>query len=110
MRTSTRGIGLACAILLAGALLLFNTVLTPAKDEVVTRAVRGSVSDAKAQVESVSVDDLAELMAAGEAVNVLDVRTEAAYAAGHLRGAVWVPCGKLEFEPLKGKLGSPSDS
>jgi hypothetical protein len=34
--------------------LLFNAVLTPAQDEVVTRAVRGSVSDAKAQLGSLS--------------------------------------------------------
>jgi hydroxyacylglutathione hydrolase len=42
-------------------------------------------------------------------MNLVDVRTEAEYQAGHLQGASWVPRGKLEWMAAGGSLGSTDD-
>ena len=109
MNSPTRRFRIARALAVTGILVLLGALLAPAQDEGIAEAVKASVSDAREQVESVSVDELALMIAEGQPVKVLDVRTEAAYAAGHIKGAVWVPRGKLEFEALKGKLGSTSE-
>jgi len=109
MNTSTRGFRIVCGIAVTGILVLFSAALTPAQDEGVAQAVKAAVAGAKEQVESISVDELAAVLAEGQPVRVLDVRTEAAFEAGHIKGATWVPRGKLEFVALKGKLGPTSD-
>jgi rhodanese-related sulfurtransferase len=37
------------------------------------------------------------MMESNKDIVILDVRTEAEYTAGHLKGALWIPRGKLEF-------------
>jgi len=55
------------------------------------------VEEAKAQVEKMSVDELKAMMEEDESFQLVDVRTEAEYLAGHIQGAKWIPRGKLEF-------------
>ena len=44
------------------------------------------------------------MMDEDQEMKLIDVRTEAEYEAGHLRGAVWVPRGKLEFIASRGEV------
>jgi rhodanese-related sulfurtransferase len=95
--------------LIAG--LLF-TVLTPAanaQEEIVAEVLGEMLTEAKEGVKSVSLEELASMMDEGREVTVLDVRTEGEYEAGHLRGAIWAPRGKLEFWAAKGALGETED-
>jgi rhodanese-related sulfurtransferase len=54
-------------------------------------------SEAKSKVPHVSVEQLSSDIAAENAFTLLDIRTEAEFAAGHIQGAKWLPRGKLEF-------------
>jgi rhodanese-related sulfurtransferase len=87
-------------------------VLVPAanaQDENVAEVLGEMLAKAKEGVESVSLEELDSLMEEGREVTILDVRTEAEYDAGHLRGALWAPRGKLEFWAAKGKIGAAAD-
>jgi len=55
-------------------------------------------SEAKSAVTHLSTQELAAYLASEEAYTLIDVRTEAEFQAGHIRGARWLPRGKLEFE------------
>ena len=55
------------------------------------------VSDAKAKAAHISLDALKQKIEAGEKFILIDVRTEKEYLAGHIKGAVWISRGTLEF-------------
>ncbi len=60
---------------------------------------------ARAEVEAMTVDQLAAAMETTDAPAIIDVRTEAEYEQGHIRNARWVPRGKLEFLAVGGAVG-----
>ena len=60
--------------------------------------------EAKAKIKNVSSPDLKKAMDAGGKMLLIDIRTEAEFLAGHLKGSIWIPRGKLEFEMLKKTL------
>ena len=53
------------------------------------------VDDAKSRVREVSVDETRRKLESGEA-RLIDVREESEWAAGHIRGAVYLGRGVLE--------------
>lgn len=59
------------------------------------------VSDAKSRVRECTVDDVQRRLAAGEQLNLVDVREESEYAAGHLPGAVHLSKGVIERDVEK---------
>jgi rhodanese-related sulfurtransferase len=54
-------------------------------------------SEAKSKAPHISSQQLAGYQSAKEDFVLLDIRTEAEYKAGHIRGAQWFPRGKLEY-------------
>ena len=54
-------------------------------------------SEAKSKAPHISSQQLAGYQSAKEDFVLLDIRTEAEYEAGHIRGARWFPRGKLEY-------------
>lgn len=87
-------------IMAAGSLLLWPG--SPARGASVGEVLKEMVEEAKEQTEAVTVEALAEQMAGEGEFKLIDVRTEAEFEAGHLRGAVWAPRGKLEFIASRG--------
>jgi rhodanese-related sulfurtransferase len=75
----------------------------------VEHALQEMIVEAKDQVPSLTVDELAVLMEEDANLILVDVRTEAEYLAGHLSGALWIPRGKLEFMAAEEKVGSTGD-
>jgi len=53
--------------------------------------------EAKAKAPHISTQQLSTYLSAEEDFFLLDVRTEAEYEAGHIKGAQWFPRGKLEY-------------
>jgi len=53
--------------------------------------------EAKSKVPHISSQQLSNYLAGREGFILLDIRTEAEYLAGHIRGAQWFPRGRLEF-------------
>ena len=56
------------------------------------------VSDAKAKAAHIFLDALKQKIEAGEKFILIEVRTEKEYLAGHIKGAVWISRGTLEFK------------
>jgi rhodanese-related sulfurtransferase len=54
-------------------------------------------SEAKSKAPHISSHQLADYQSAKDDFVLLDIRTEAEYKAGHIRGARWFPRGKLEY-------------
>ena len=54
-------------------------------------------SEAKSKAPHISSQQLAGYQSSKEDFILLDIRTEAEYEAGHIRGAQWFPRGKLEY-------------
>jgi rhodanese-related sulfurtransferase len=54
------------------------------------------VQDAKARVRECTVDDVRARLDRGERLNLIDVREESEYAAGHVPGAVHLSKGVIE--------------
>ena len=54
-------------------------------------------SEAKSKAPHISSQQLAGYQSAKEDFVLLDIRTEAEFEAGHIRGAQWFPRGKLEY-------------
>jgi len=54
-------------------------------------------AEAKSKAPHISAQQLADYLAGGKEFVLLDVRTEAEFEAGHIKGAEWLPRGKLEF-------------
>lgn len=81
-------------------LLLF--VLLPFQSALSQIASPAEISDAaKAKAPHISVDDMKSELAAEKQPLVIDVRTEKEYLAGHLKGAMWIPRGKVKFDIQK---------
>jgi rhodanese-related sulfurtransferase len=72
------------------------------------QAVRDMMSSAMEKTEAISVELLHESMAGEDVPLILDIRTEAEFGAGHIRGAIWIPRGKLEFLAARGEV--PTDA
>jgi rhodanese-related sulfurtransferase len=62
------------------------------------RSKQEIAEEAKAKAPHISAQELAGYLAAEKEFVLLDIRTEAEYEAGHIRGALWLPRGKLEYE------------
>jgi len=56
------------------------------------------VSEAKSKAAHISVDGLKQKIDAGEKFFLIDVRTEKEYMTAHIKGAVWISRGTLEFD------------
>ena len=54
-------------------------------------------SEAKSKAPHISSQQLVGYQSANDDFVLLDIRTEAEYEAGHIRGARWFPRGKLEY-------------
>ncbi len=54
------------------------------------------VDDAKTRVKEISVEDVKKKRAAGEPFELVDVREESEWAAGHVKGARYLGRGTLE--------------
>jgi rhodanese-related sulfurtransferase len=67
------------------------------------------LAKAARSIQVITPDELAELLDSGEAVTVLDVSTELEFGQGHIKGAVLLPRGKLEFFAPSGLIGAPDD-
>ena len=59
------------------------------------------VEDAKARVAEISVDDVKKKRARGEPFDLVDVREESEWAAGHVKGARYLGRGILERDVEK---------
>ncbi|MEJ2402240.1 MAG: rhodanese-like domain-containing protein [Xanthomonadales bacterium] len=55
-------------------------------------------AEAKSKAPHVSAQQLADYRAGDDDYVLLDVRTEAEFEAGHIKGAEWLPRGRLEFD------------
>lgn len=55
------------------------------------------VSEAKAETEQTSVEEIHDALSSGEGVTVVDVREPDEWAEGHIRGAKHIPRGVLEL-------------
>jgi len=53
--------------------------------------------EAKSKAPHISSQQLSDYLAADESFTLLDVRTEAEYQAGHIKGAQWFARGRLEY-------------
>lgn len=60
-------------------------------------STEGLVHAAKQQINEINVDKAAELLQQSD-INLLDIREESEYAAGHIENAICVPRGVLEFK------------
>ncbi len=54
------------------------------------------VNDAKTRVTECTVNDVRQRLNAGETFNLIDVREESEYAAGHIPGAIHIGKGVIE--------------
>lgn len=54
------------------------------------------VDDARRRIREIPARELAAALSADRAAKLLDVREESEYAAGHVRGAIWLGKGVIE--------------
>ena len=54
------------------------------------------VEDAKTRIKEIHARDLAAALATDPTAQLIDVREESEYAAGHVRGAAWLGKGVIE--------------
>ena len=78
-------------------ILLAACQATPDQESEVKSVVKDMVEKAAENADLISVKDLAAIISGGQAVNLIDIRTEAEFKAGHIRGAKWIPRGRIEF-------------
>ena len=71
----------------------------PADDDV-------AEASARAAAETIAPDTLAVKIAAGEPIQLIDVRTPEEFAQGHLAGAINIPLGEFDPEALPDPRGS----
>lgn len=109
MSVRKRLLQLALQAIIATVLFLALALATQAQEEKIGQALSEMLAEAQEQVEFITVEELFDAIDAEHKMTLVDVRTEAEYEAGHLRGAVWIPRGKLEFVAAKETLGSTSD-
>jgi len=78
----------------------FGAAAILAAEGTLQERVKGLVAEAKQVVAAISVEELDSLMNAGSGVIVVDVRAENEYDHGHIKGAILIPRGVLEFKAL----------
>jgi len=54
------------------------------------------VDDAKTRIREITIDQYREMLQSGSAAQLIDVREDSEYAAGHARGAVHLGRGVIE--------------
>jgi len=54
-------------------------------------------AEAKSKAPHISSQQLSDYLSGDESFTLLDVRTEAEYQAGHIKGAQWFARGRLEY-------------
>ena len=54
-------------------------------------------SEAKSKAPHISSQQLSDYLSGKESFILLDIRTEAEYQAGHIKGAQWFARGRLEY-------------
>lgn len=108
MQVSARKRNLIVASILAVSAGAWIIAAAGAEDDIGARK-NHLVAEAKGAVAAISVDEFAALMDTDGDYTLIDVRTEAEFEQGHIRGAVWVPRGKLEFIAASGTLGDLDD-
>ncbi|MGB5288712.1 MAG: rhodanese-like domain-containing protein [Ignavibacteriaceae bacterium] len=59
------------------------------------------VAEVETKITQISVEELKSKMESENKFILLDVRTEKEYLAGHIKNAVWIPRGFLEFKIQK---------
>ena len=59
------------------------------------------IGEVKTKITQISVEDFKSKMESENKFILLDVRTEKEYLAGHIKNAVWIPRGFLEFKIQK---------
>ena len=64
---------------------------------------------ARSEISEITSAELEALLKKEASPLLVDVRTEREYQAGHLRGATWIPRGKLEFAIVKLEAESDRD-
>ena len=75
----------------SGMILSFFLVSAMTTQEAeVGEALKEMLSQAKEQVESISVEELAGMVENGRKFTLVDIRTEAEYNSGHLHGELTV--------------------
>jgi rhodanese-related sulfurtransferase len=62
--------------------------------------------DVRARIEEISVDDVAARLARGDAFELVDVREESEFAAGHIKGARHLGKGVIERD-IEGAVPDP---
>lgn len=88
-------------LVLAVLALAFSAVGVATAQTNPEAVMKTMVAEAKAAVQSVSIDDLKTLIDKKEKAVIVDVREPNEFAAGHLPGAINVPRGLLEFTVFK---------
>ncbi|MEJ2385697.1 MAG: rhodanese-like domain-containing protein [Xanthomonadales bacterium] len=81
-----------------GALIvaLLFSLSTGASGDIKSKQEIGA--EAKSKAPHVSAQQFADYLSGDEDYVLLDVRTEAEFEAGHIKGAEWLPRGRLEFD------------
>ena len=59
------------------------------------------IAEVKTKITQISVEDFKSKMESGNKFVLLDVRTEKEYLSGHIKNAVWLPRGFVEFKIQK---------
>ena len=59
------------------------------------------IAEVKTKITQISVEDFKSKMESEDKFVLLDVRTEKEYLAGHIKNAVWLPRGFVEFKIQK---------
>jgi rhodanese-related sulfurtransferase len=105
-----RRLSLAVFQVMVAVVLFFVFInASQAQGDKIDRNLQQMLDEARQSVDSITIEELSDMIAEEHKLVLVDVRTEAEYEAGHLRGAMWIPRGKLEFVAAREKLGLISD-
>lgn len=74
-------------------LAIFVWTISPAQ----VKTPKQILDEANSKIVQISVDKLKMKMDSGEMFILIDVRTEKEYLSGHIKSAVWIPRGNVEF-------------
>ncbi len=63
------------------------------------------LAEARKATSVITPDELSDRINSGDTITIVDICTFPEYEQGHIKGAVWMPRGKLEFYAAAGMLG-----